>query len=76
MRQAGVHFFLCRAHGAVQQFLEARNSFQGLASVVEHVPEAEGLNWGIWGVEHAVAGALQCIKLSRPPSIRIHARYS
>jgi hypothetical protein len=33
----GSHFVLGGSHGALQQLLKARNSFQRLAGVVEHV---------------------------------------
>ena len=37
VKAVDVHFLLCGTHGALQQFLEARHSFEGLAGVVEHV---------------------------------------
>lgn len=44
MRPMDLHFLLGGTHGAVQQFLEARNPFQRLTSVGEHVPGAGGIS--------------------------------
>ena len=55
----GSHFFLGGSHGALQQLLKARNSFQGLAGVVEHVLGGRAWQWrgeGWWEVE-AAAGS-------------------
>lgn len=50
-----VHFFLVGSHGALQNFLEAGDSFQCLASVIQHSPggRAEGK-----AIEQSAGGAV------------------
>ena len=74
VRRWGIHFLLCRTHGAVQKFLKAGDSFQCLAGVIEHVPGAVDIDWGIRGVEQTVAGGVVVYKTMRTAKLWIHAR--
>jgi hypothetical protein len=50
-----VHFFLVGSHGALEDFLEAGDSFQCLASVVQHSP---GGRAEVKAIEQSAGGAV------------------